>query len=348
VARRDVVVIGASAGGVQALATLVSALPPDFPAAVLVVLHTAPTSRGALASILDRSGPLPARPASEGEAIVPGCILVAPPDRHLVVVHDHVTLSRGPRENGHRPAVDVLFRSAARALAGRVVAVVLSGTLDDGAAGSVAVHQRGGRVVVQDPETAAYPGMPLATVHADGPADVLPLEEIAELLCEAVREEVPDRVPAAPGLMSAEVVIGMDPRAPGSPDRPGEPSGFSCPECNGVLFEIDDGPLRRFRCRVGHAWSLDSLEAQQALQIESALWMALQALEERAALADRLMQSAQVRGHRLTEHTFAQRASEARESALVVRELIAQAGGPAAEAEIDLEAGRARGAHGLR
>jgi two-component system, chemotaxis family, protein-glutamate methylesterase/glutaminase len=337
VARRDVIVMGASAGGVEALTTVVSALPADLAAAVLVVLHTPPTSRGALAGILDRAGPLDVRTAVDGDKLEHGVVLVAPPDSHLLVSDDTVSLSRGPRENGHRPAVDVLFRSAARTLGERVISVVLSGTLDDGAAGTVAVHQRGGLCVVQDPTGAAYPGMPQAAIAADAPDHVVPLELIGDVLVDAVggHGHAADEPPS--DLMRVEVAVaGSDPRALDRPERPGRPSGFGCPSCGGVLFEIEDGSLRRYRCRVGHAWSPESLAAQQSAAVESALWTALQSLEERAALADRLAQRALDRGHRLSANAFDQRAVDARTSAHVVRGLIERTGALPVDDDADL------------
>jgi two-component system chemotaxis response regulator CheB len=329
VVQRDVVVVGASAGGVEALRTLVSGLPVDFPAAVLVVLHTPASSRSALASILTRSGPLPAVQAEEDDELQAGRILVAPPDRHLIVYGQRVTLSRGPHENGHRPAVDVLFRSAARALGPRVIAVVLSGTLDDGTAGLVAVHAQGGIGVVQSPEDAMYPGMPRAAIAGDDPQHILPVAEIPALLTKLTAQHG-EPTPGAGGgggggLMDAEVAMAyQDPTVLNDPERPGTPSGFACPDCHGVLFEIHEGQVRRFRCRVGHAWSPHSLAAQQTFAVEGALWMALRALEEKAALTDRMWRGARDRGHTITAQSFAAQSAEARASALVLRDLIQQ------------------------
>jgi two-component system, chemotaxis family, protein-glutamate methylesterase/glutaminase len=338
--KRDVVVVGASAGGVEALRRLVSGLPADFPAAVLVVLHTPATARSALAEILTRSGPLPASQAREDDELVPGRILVAPPDRHLIVYGDRVTLSRGPRENGHRPAVDVLFRSAARALGPRVIGVVLSGTLDDGAAGMVAVRRRGGVGVVQSPDDALYPSMPRAAIAGDDPGHVVPVADIPAILCKLVEEPVGPAPHDDDGteLMDAEVALANhEPGELNDPDRPGDPSGFACPDCNGVLFEIHEGHIRRFRCRVGHAWSPHSLVAQQAFAVEGALWMALRALEEKAALADRMRDNARARRHMITAQSFAAQGVEARASAVILRDLIEKAGDLVPDAGADLE-----------
>jgi two-component system CheB/CheR fusion protein len=208
------VVVGASAGGVEALRRLVSALPADFAAPVLVVLHLPQSARTMLPQILDRASALAVREARHGDRLEPGVVLIAPPGRHLLCDDGRVVLSTGPRENGHRPAIDVLFRSAARSHGSALVAVVLTGALDDGTAGLVAVHARGGVGVVQDPDEALYPSMPRSAVQRAHPAHVLPLVEMAPLLQELVTADLP---PDAPGpvtpLMEAEVRAGRGARA---------------------------------------------------------------------------------------------------------------------------------------
>ncbi len=180
------VVMGASAGGVVTLLRIVAGLPPDLPAAVCIVLHLAPSSPSALARILDLAGPLPCRPAADGDALRPGVILVAPPDRHLVIEHEHVRLTTEPQEHGHRPSVDVMFRSAASAYGEHVLGVVLSGAQDDGTAGLASIKAGGGRTVVQDPSEALYSGMPssaLASVAVDA---VVPSDRVAETITKLV------------------------------------------------------------------------------------------------------------------------------------------------------------------
>ena len=269
--RRDVVVIGASAGGVEALRTLVTKLPADLPATILVVLHLPPYGGSVLPAILARSGNLPARHPISGERLSVGTILVAPPDHHLIVDRDRVVLIRGPQENGHRPAIDVLFRSAARSVGPRAIGVVLSGVLDDGTAGLVAVASRGGAAIVQDAQDALYSGMPTSALRHVPDAHVCPAAEIADLLTDLTGEEVEDRGPA-PQLMEFETGIAkMDDDAINNPERPGVPSGFSCPDCNGSLWEIREGDLVRYRCRVGHAWSSESLYGEQSERLDGAL-----------------------------------------------------------------------------
>jgi two-component system, chemotaxis family, protein-glutamate methylesterase/glutaminase len=320
--RRDLVVVGASAGGVEALVTLVGGLPADFLGTVLVTLHMPARGHSALAQILDRSGPLSVGQAVEGEVLEAGRVLVAPPDRHLIVYDGRVTLSRGPHENGHRPAVDVLFRSAAAARGARVIAVVLSGALDDGAAGMVAVKLRGGIGVCQDPGDALHAGMPRAAAQAAEVDHVLPVAQMPALLARLVSDEVAGADPAS-NLMQMEVAMAsLDADGMHQPERPGAPAGISCPDCNGSLFELHEGGLTRLRCRVGHAWSPESLVAQQSAAYETALWTALRTLEEKAALTLKLGNQALQRGHRITGERFRTEAAEAHRSAELLRELI--------------------------
>ncbi len=340
-AQRDVVVIGASAGGVEALRILVAGLHADFPGTILIVLHMPATGAGALASILDRAGPLPARQAQDGDRLEPGTVMVAQPGRHLAVEGSEVVLSHGPRENGHRPAVDVLFRSAATALGSRVVGVVLSGAMDDGAAGMVALRLRGGIGVVQDPDDAQRPDMPRAAIEAAVVEYVLPVARIPELLNRLVGQEVTDtRVPAS-DLMEAETgvataeagVATTEADSNNQAERPGKPSEMTCPDCSGPLFEISEGTLTRYRCRVGHAWSQGSLAVQQTVDVENALWTAMETLSEQASLREKLSRRATDQGRPFTAQTFRQAAERARQAAASIRALIE---GPVTEPETAL------------
>jgi two-component system chemotaxis response regulator CheB len=276
-----------------------------------------------LPAILERSGSLPARHARASETLHDARILVAPPDHHLVVDDGRAVLSRGPKENGHRPAIDVLFRSAARSHGAGVIGVVLSGVLDDGTAGLGAIASRGGVTIAQDPEDALYPNMPthaIEHVHIDS---VLAAKEIGPELARLVNEDLGELELPVPPLMDIETNLAlMSGKAMNESDRPGRPSGFSCPDCNGVLYEIRDGDLVRYRCRVGHAWSSQSLLGEQAQQLDSALWMALRGLEEKAALARTMGERAEARNSPLTSRRFAEQAEEATRAANLIRTML--------------------------
>jgi two-component system chemotaxis response regulator CheB len=286
----DIVVVGASAGGVEALMNLVSGLPADFRAAVFVVLHTSPGARSALADILNRSGPLSATEAENKEPISHGHIYVAPPNRHLVLHHGHVALEPGPRENNARPSVDVLFRSAARSYGRRVVGVVLSGALRDGALGLAAIKMRGGVTMVQDPAEALFAGMPesaLGTTQVDfclRAADIpLRLDELTQHSFEH-----PSMQPSESSQPDITVHAADEPVSQFSPKLPNAASGLTCPECHGSLWEVDGGGAPRFECRIGHAYGVDALLANQGEAVEAAIWSAVNALQERAATFHRL------------------------------------------------------------
>jgi two-component system chemotaxis response regulator CheB len=327
-----VVVIGASAGGVEALRTLVSGFPAELDAAVLVVLHLPPTGRSNLPHILARAGPLPAVHPDDGEVLEAGKIFVAPPDRHLLVTDGHVELARGPRENMHRPAADPLFRSAAVHYGPATIAVVLSGTRADGAAGASAVAMRGGHVVVQDPDEALYSDMPLSTIAADHPDYVIPLGQMAptivKLLAEPLKEVVMDDGDDALSLENRYSALDGD--AISRDEAPGRRSAFACPECGGALWEFDDMEMPRFRCRVGHAYAAETLLEAQNGSLEQALWVALRALEERASLSTRVAQRLRGKGHESSATRYDRAVEEAERHASVIRSILSGRGDAAA------------------
>lgn len=340
----DIIVIGASAGGVEALTQLAHDLPSDLPAAVFVVVHIPAYGRSVLPDILNRAGKLPAVHPQDGEPVQHGQIYVAPPDYHLLIKHGYIRLARGPRENSHRPAIDPLFRTAAQAYKQRVVGVVLSGTLDDGTAGLLSVKTQGGMAVVQDPEDALFSGMPSSAIANVDVNYVLPLSDIAPVLVNLAREPVQA---AGVSPMSSETQIEsdmaeLDPVALHKDERPGTPSGFACPECGGALWELHEGELMRFRCRVGHALSVNSLLAEQFQATETALWTALRALEESGALAHRLALRSGRRNQISVAERFQKRAQDAEQQAALIRRLILEHEGVVAAANSASDQGEVR------
>ena len=319
-------VIGTSSGGVEALRRLAGDLPPDLPAALFVVMHVPEWAPSGLPGILSRAGPLKAVHPEDGDRIEKGRIYVAPPDFHLLVERGRVRLARGPKENRYRPAVDTLFRTAALAYGPRVVGVVLSGALNDWTAGLQAVKQRGGVAVVQDPGDALFSGMPDSALEYVGADHCLPMEKIAPLLVrlsgEPAKEEGVYPVPDDMELESR--IAGLDPTAIDSDERPGELSRFTCPECSGPLYEIQSGDLVRFRCRVGHAFTAESMLYDKYDEVEKALYAALNTLEESALMADRLAARSHEHQHGHAATRFERRAEDARQQARIIRQVLTE------------------------
>jgi two-component system, chemotaxis family, protein-glutamate methylesterase/glutaminase len=314
------VVVGASAGGVEALTQLVAGLPADFPAALLVVLHLPPTGTSLLPDILSRTGSLPAKHAENGEPIVGGRIYVAPPGCHLTVHDNCVYLDGGPAVNGHRPAIDPLFESAAHAHGAHVAGVVLSGVLDDGTLGLGAIKRHGGLTIVQDPDDALYRTMPETALEHVQPDLVLPAATIGATLAQSATLPTPDAVRDNPGVR-VETLIQVDRGASDDP-QPGRASGLTCPACDGGIWEEEVNGRPVYRCRVGHSFSVDSFLTAQDGRVETALWTALQALEERIALMRRLAERLRRRGGVRAPARLEHRANETLEQAVVLRELL--------------------------
>jgi two-component system, chemotaxis family, protein-glutamate methylesterase/glutaminase len=288
--RHDIVVIGGSAGAFEPLRRLLSLLPADLPIQIFITIHIPADFPSLLPELLSQPGGWTVRHPAKREPFQRGVIWAAPPDSHLLVEKSHVSLSAGPRENRHRPAIDVLFRSASRAYDGRVAAVVLSGQLDDGAAGLMAVNMSGGVTIAQDPREASAPEMPSRAIQYAEPDYVLPVEKIAQLLINSANPNLPLPKPSEVPMnkkTDQELAVAKMEDAPAE-EKIGQPSVFACPECHGVLWEIDDGKLMRFRCRVGHAYTADALRVALSETAEDALWVAMRVLEEKAALLRRL------------------------------------------------------------
>jgi len=320
---RDITVIGASAGGITALRTILGQLPADYPAAVFAVLHLAPESPPVLHDILARSSKLPVRLATSGDRIRRGQVSVAPPDYHLVLERDVIRVTHGPRENRHRPSIDVLFRSAAVAYGPRVVGVVLSGMLDDGTAGMWAIKRRGGVAVVQDPDTADYADMPRNVLESVSVDQCVPLAEIPQRLMTLSREAVVEPVDAVPRSMAHEVRMARDEQSDMEElDSLGSRVPFTCPECGGSLWELSESSTQRFRCHVGHAYSIQTLAAEQTSRVEAALWAALRSMEENERLSRRMAIEAGRRGNVASASNYIENAQSSAEHAEVLRRLL--------------------------
>jgi two-component system chemotaxis response regulator CheB len=326
----DIIVVGASAGGVEALRQITRELPADLPAAIFVVLHVPAQSPSILPQILDRDGPLGVAHAVDGEPITYGRIYVAPPDNHLLIERDRVRVIHGPKENRCRPAVDPLFRSAAVAYGPRVVGVVLTGALDDGTVGMVAVKRRGGVCVVQDPHDAIYPGMPSSVMRNVKVDYSVPLSDVAPLLVRLANEPAEDE-----GAYPVDEEFETENKIAEQQLNPqqfldavqhlGTISPFTCPECGGSLWELHDADLLRFRCHVGHAYSADSLVAEQTDSLEFALWSAVRALEEKMSLSRRMAERSYKHNLQRAAQGFARKAHEAQEQADMLRQLLLSA-----------------------
>ena len=296
---RDIIVIGGSAGGIQALRELVSGLPPDLPATLFVVVHIQPYAVSRLPEILSRAGSLPATHATDGELMRRGHIYVAPPDRHLLVRQGRIALSRGPRENHSRPAIDPLFRSAARAYGSRVVGVVLSGALYDGSMGLLVVKTRGGIAIVQDPREAEIDSMPRSALRLVEADYVLAAADIASVLNEWVVRPSLERggEPMTDRDERLQAVITEDFAEQSNDGRAEETSVYTCPDCGGVLWQDGAGRQVAFRCHVGHAYAPEILLSQKSEEFESALWASLRLLKEKATLTRQLATRARAAGN---------------------------------------------------
>ncbi|WP_221087996.1 chemotaxis protein CheB [Deinococcus aquaedulcis] len=296
-ARAPVVVIGASAGGVEALSQLVAGLHPDLPAAVCVVLHLSPHSPSALPEILGRAGPLPAHQATDGERARPGHLYVAPPDHHLLLDGERLAVTRGPKESRFRPAVDALFRSAAHTRGSGVIGVVLSGSMDDGASGLWNIKRQGGVAVVQAPGDAAFDAMPRAALEQVAVDHVARAAALGPLLSHLVLTHPPE-VPMPDPLTDderarLELEVRLARQGPASPhdvSALGPYSAFTCPECHGAMVQIEEGGALRFRCHTGHAYTAPVLLSELSRAIEDQLYQTRRAMDEGILLLERLGQ----------------------------------------------------------
>jgi len=302
----DIIVVGASAGGVEALMNLARSLPADLPAAVFVVLHIPPYARSALPQLLTRAGPLPAVHPTDQQTFEPGHIYIAPPDYHMLVANEHIHLVQGPKENRTRPAIDPLFRTAARTYGPRVVGVVLTGMLDDGTAGLLSIKHRGGVAVVQDPLEALFSDMPQSASTYVDIDYLLPLHEMGALLADLACTEIAG---AGAGLMEPDDdpeadIAEIETAALEQTKERGTVVPLSCPDCGGVLLSFYEGDFLRFRCQVGHAYSPQSLLSGHTERVDRVLWDGFNMLDEQVTLLRQLTDHAEQRGMLADAHRF--------------------------------------------
>jgi two-component system chemotaxis response regulator CheB len=320
----DIVVVGGSAGALDAVTVIVGGLPPGLPAAVFIVLHASPYMPSLLPEILNRCGPLPVAVARNGERVTPGRIYVARPDHHLVLEAGRVRVTRGPKENRFRPAIDPLFRSAALAYGPRVVGIILSGGLDDGAAGLWAIKTRGGVAIAQDPEEAPHSSMPESAMRQTRVDYCLPAADIAPTLARLAVEPAADPAayPMLEGL-NTETRIAMEDKAiPAGLVGLGEPSLFTCPECHGILLRMKTGGGLRYRCHTGHAYTADALLSELTESVEGVLWNAVRSVQESSLLMQHIAAHVRESGHPDLAGRYDRKAAEAGERAELVRRVV--------------------------
>jgi two-component system chemotaxis response regulator CheB len=306
----DIIVVGASAGGVETLSRLVMQFPRDLAATVFVVQHVVATAAGHLARILNRAGPLPATLAQDGASFEPAHIYVAPPDHHLLIKPGSLHVMRGIRENRVRPAIDPLFRSAAVTYGARVVGVVLTGLQSDGTAGLLAIKRCGGMAVVQDPNDALYPDMPLNALEHVDVDYCLPVSKMGAVLYRLTQEASLATVPI-PDDLRVEVDITEHPSHSNNRVKElGELAPLICPDCGGPLWELRHDKLVRYRCRVGHAFTAESLLEGQSEVLEQALWAAVHTMEERARILTSLISGRRERGQTQLAELYEARVTE--------------------------------------
>ncbi len=327
-AASNLVVVGASAGGVEALISFFSQLSANLQAAVLVVLHVPTTGTSILPSIINRKSSMPASHVVDGEEIKTGHIYIAPPNYHLIVEDEKLLLSHGPRVNGVRPSIDILFHSAAKSNGPNVIGVILSGTMMDGVMGLQDVKTAGGITIVQNPDEASFPGMPMNAIERVDVDYVLTIENMAEMIVRLVEERSAQREKKTMSMNIGKVSekLQLDRKHFEMDDQTSPRTLLTCPECGGVLWELSEQGILRYQCQVGHIFSGESMIAEQDGAVEYALWAAVRVLEERAALSRRMASRSKERGSKRSAEIFNRTAGEAESKADTIRDLLLKGG----------------------
>jgi two-component system chemotaxis response regulator CheB len=332
VATPNLIVIGGSAGAIEALLELVPQFPAEIDAAICIVVHFPADSPSLLPQLLRRHTKLSVSPATEGAELKSGQIYIAPPDWHLLIEDHTCRLSHGPREHGYRPSIDAMFRTAAEAFGTNTVGVILSGSLDDGSAGLRHIRLRGGRCVVQDPSDATFPGMPTNAMRQVNVDRSVAISQMGQVLLEIVDRLKPSQS-TSEEIMASSSGKNPDPAAEGMVDAPDPENALEtsidqqrlvlrCPECGGVLQETTEDGLPGFRCRVGHNFSLLSLLEAQGMALEQELWSAFNGFLERIDLCRRLSIRANDEHQHEIATEFAEKARDAKEAADVLRDFL--------------------------
>lgn len=324
--KRDIIVIGASAGGVNALIEFVKSLPQNFDASIFVVLHVHPSTPSNLPNILTNFGHLRAVHPRDGEKIKAKHIYIAPPDHHMLIEDDRVLVRKGPKENRFRPSVDVLFRSAAYNYGSRVIGIVLSGMLNDGTSGMWSVKHRGGLCIIQDPDDALFESMPLNVLHEVDVDYSIPVKEMSMLLQELINENAPkmhEITPEQMELMKMEVVIAANDNAfeLGILNK-GQLTPFTCPECHGALISLKEGTMVRFRCHTGHAFSSSTLLTGVTESIEEQVWSTMRTFEEAVMLLEHIANTFKQAGNESAAEEFFKKAEESRKRSKILHKMV--------------------------
>lgn len=321
---RDIVVIGASAGGVDAIVGLLQSLPEGLAAAILVVLHIPSHTPSQLDEVLEQKTPFSAVVAKDGDVLERGRVYVASADRHLMVTSDGIRVTRGPKESRARPSIDVLFRSAAVAYGPRVIGVVLSGALDDGTAGLWAIRDHGGVALAQCPDEAQVASMPQSAIEHVQIDTVGPVKELASRIAALVNESAAEpEVSPSDQRHQVENTIALEGNGlQAGVMNIGDVSKYTCPDCHGVLVQIEEGSIVRFRCHTGHAFSIQSLIVEVNDAIDDGLWATIRAIEERIMLLRQVATLSRSTGHEVEAHQCSAQADDAERRLKPLRDLV--------------------------
>ena len=318
-----IVTIGASAGGLNAIGEIVSQLPKDINAAIFIVLHL---SKAAMSEILlsriQKNATLPCKIADDEEPIKAGCIYIAAPDTHLLVRKTDVRIGQGPPENRFRPSIDVLFRSAAVSHSERVIGVILTGFLNDGTIGMLAIKRSGGYCIVQDPSEAEYPDMPVAVLESIQVDEVLPLRKMAEAILSRINTAQINGIEAPPDIVAESKLSERAATSIDEVSKLGNETVFTCPDCGGKLWSIQNGKLKHYRCHIGHAYSERDLLLRQTETTEQTLWAAVRMMEERKLLVEKMARQTNDKGLQKMGSRYLQQSKNLEDHITKLKELL--------------------------